>query len=524
MTGGSSWLTTVKRAFRSPTKKSCKRSTEEDDHGEKVTILLYYLFSLNFEVLGEYLQKAEKRRWIFRKLTSPTKQCEASMSGNGKCEDAASMDEQQRAIAAAKASTEAAQVAVKTAQAAVRSATQTRIACLVKQHYAALVIQTAFRGYLARQALRALKGIVKLQALVRGHNARKQAKSTLKCMQALIRVQAKMRNQCSRPLQDGTRRSMFAETNNLWDKYKDIRERNSITLDDGNFVDQWEDQQYTIEDIESMLKSKKKAALKREKALAYALSQQIRRFDRSQSLINEQETNQNAEWLKHWVESEQSWEYDKKSISQRGDSITDLGIESLQTHLTTPQRRRHSLHVSSPLNCGTAHQSPMTPSLCNTARRLHVQSASPRCLRDYRSHSTTTTPSLRTNCPSTVSSYRYKPGGATMIPNYMAATESAKAKSRSLSTPRHRLSMTERSERGCSVKKRLSYPMPESHSDCTIYNDYGYSSENLRSPSFRSVQGGGCGVEKGSLCSCYTDSTGGEVSPASTSHIRRWLS
>jgi len=80
----------------------------------------------------------------------------------------------------------------------------------------------------ARQALRALKGIVKLQALVRGHNVRKQAKAALKCMQALIRVQAEMRDQCSRPLQHGTRRSMFAETNNLWDKYKDIRERNSM--------------------------------------------------------------------------------------------------------------------------------------------------------------------------------------------------------------------------------------------------------------------------------------------------------
>jgi len=42
--GGSSWLTTVKRAFRSPTKKSCKRSTEEDDDGEKVIILLLLVF------------------------------------------------------------------------------------------------------------------------------------------------------------------------------------------------------------------------------------------------------------------------------------------------------------------------------------------------------------------------------------------------------------------------------------------------------------------------------------------------
>ena len=69
------------------------------------------------------------------------------MGGNGKCKYAVSMAEQQSAIAAGEASTEAAKV-VKTAQAAVKNITQTRIAYLVRQHYAALVIQTAFRGYL----------------------------------------------------------------------------------------------------------------------------------------------------------------------------------------------------------------------------------------------------------------------------------------------------------------------------------------------------------------------------------------
>ncbi|MBA0784461.1 hypothetical protein Gotri_027003, partial [Gossypium trilobum] len=58
-----------------------------------------------------------------------------------------------------------------------------------EKNQAAIVIQTAFRGYIARKALGALQGVVKLQALVRGYNVRRRAKVALKCMQSLVRVQ-----------------------------------------------------------------------------------------------------------------------------------------------------------------------------------------------------------------------------------------------------------------------------------------------------------------------------------------------
>ncbi|CAN0911310.1 Protein IQ-DOMAIN 15 [Linum grandiflorum] len=180
----SSWFTTVKKAFMSPKKQKqpSKRREEEDDQNQEQ-------------------QRSEKRRWInftrnhyhHHQHQQPTlilQHCGISNNNN------VATSNESRVLAVAMATTAAAHAAIATAQAAVeaaRLASNHSSSFFVRQrHFAAVSIQTAFRAYLARRALRALKGVVKLQALVRGQNMRRRTQLTLHGIQSLLRIQSRV--------------------------------------------------------------------------------------------------------------------------------------------------------------------------------------------------------------------------------------------------------------------------------------------------------------------------------------------
>lgn len=468
------WFSAVKNAFRSTPRGS---GNLKDDGPVKATDK-----AENEIDVEKKKGSKEKRRWSLGKsmaLDSPVIDSGELLKPSivpGKVSNQAEEKQNKHALAVAVATAAAAEAAVAAAQAAAKvvrltgASRPSSYGGLSREDWAAIKIQTAFRGYTARRALRALRGLVRLQALVRGHTVRRQATLTLRCMQALVRVQARVRARRVRMSEEGQ-----AVQLQLW-----RRRQQEILSNKGNpdyREKDWDDSIQPIEIIENKKLGKQEAILKRERALAYAFSHQLWKCapKPSSSMFIDGEPDKphwGWSWLERWMAArpwdvgmfENASQVSAEDLKTKHVSIDTGKLGTPKTHsqqkgfMVASSQQKPSVHSpSTPLRKSSAVTGKSGRSAIigdeegsdiSTARSTRsIYSVGPKFISRRNSIAGS---SIRDD-ESLVSSHA--------VPNYMSSTQSARAKARSHSNPKLRPGTPE--EHMLSVKKRLSFPISD---------------------------------------------------------------
>ncbi|KAJ6423643.1 hypothetical protein OIU84_024589 [Salix udensis] len=169
---------------------------------------------------------------------------------------------------------------------------------LPAEYIAAFRIQKAFRAYKARKTTHRLKGTVRFNVLIHGHDSQKQASSTLAHIHSWSNIQAQVR---------ARRHHMVTEG-----RIKQKKLENQLKLEARlqEIEVEWCGGSDTMEEILSRIQQREEAAVKRERALAYAFSHQWRANPTQylgQAYYSLGKENWGWSWKERWVAA-RPWE------------------------------------------------------------------------------------------------------------------------------------------------------------------------------------------------------------------------
>ncbi|KAI5605161.1 hypothetical protein POPTR_001G375700v4 [Populus trichocarpa] len=169
---------------------------------------------------------------------------------------------------------------------------------LSAEYIAAVRIQDAFRAYKARKAMHRLKGAVRFNVLIHGHDTQKQASSTLSHIHSWSNIQAQIR---------ARRHHMVTEG-----RIKQKKLENQLKLEARlqEIEVEWCGGSDTMEEILSRIQQREEAAVKRERAMAYAFSHQWRANPTQylgQAYYSLGKENWGWSWKERWIAA-RPWE------------------------------------------------------------------------------------------------------------------------------------------------------------------------------------------------------------------------
>ncbi|KAK8611016.1 hypothetical protein V6N13_131081 [Hibiscus sabdariffa] len=362
-------------------------------------------------------KKSKRWRWVFGRVK--LKQYHPALTAppqKSLCE--ATEEQRKHALNVAIATAAAAEAAIAAARAA---AEVVRLAGASKSFHhfttkdrnrAAIKIQAAFRAHLARKALRALRGLVKLQAIIRGQVVRHQAMKNMKCLQSGTKMHPEIKKKSiSIPkiiCPDTGRNQSLVHKDELQDK--DIIRFNHSTFCGGQYECYsqrgWNDSAVCKEDSEAISLRRKEAMAKRERMKKYSYSHRERASTRMlDESVHIKETGRNS-----FVEAEANAEGNGQERVMTLKPNIALNSSKWEVH-GLPHIQFRNLQKQDLLDGLNSPFSFPRRSFC----RVQQSPAGD-----------------ETSVPS-----------SPVFPTYMAATESAKAKARSMSTPRQRLGFSD---------------------------------------------------------------------------------
>ncbi|KAL5755677.1 hypothetical protein ACOSP7_020079 [Xanthoceras sorbifolium] len=302
---------------------------------------------------------------------------------------------------------------------------------VVRQEWAAIRIQTAFRGLLARRASRALKAVVRIQAIFRGRQVRQQAAVTLRCMQALVRVQARVR---ARTVGMSSEEQALQK---LLDDYHHNQADPTKQAEQG-----WCDIPGTVDEVRAKLQLRQEGAIKRERAIAYSSSQ---KQSRSSCPSPDSRVKKPAMALKHHHhrldKSSAGWSWlDSWMASKPWENRLLEEIHTDPSEMTTPFSRKSEDNIAGMYSCSehdlvkvrrnnvtTKVVAAKPPIVCQMTRSSSSPS-SESFPYDETSPSTSTSSASLTPASGNILMMERAEDSYYRKPSYMSLTESIKAK------------------------------------------------------------------------------------------------